>query len=51
MKENVTSTVSLKGTFEKAEEAGFTAAVVEQALKRQGVRKVKLKGRYVLEPV
>jgi hypothetical protein len=51
VQENVTSVVSLKGTYERAKEVGFNETVIDQAFQRVGIRKCKLAGRWVCEPV
>ena len=51
VRENVTTVVSLRGTYEKAEEEGFSKLVIDQAFQRLGIRKLKLAGKWVCEPV
>ena len=50
VKENVTGVVSLSGTYEKAEEAGFSKAMIDRAFQTLGIRIEKLAGRWVCEP-
>ena len=50
VKENVTTIASLKGTYEKAEEEGYSKSVIDQAFLRLGVRKTKIAGKWICEP-
>ena len=49
-KENITTIVSMRGTYEKAQEEGYSEAMIDQACQRLGIRKKKIAGRWVFEP-
>ena len=51
VKENVTTVTTLSGVVERAKEAGYVESMVDQALRRCGVRKFKRSGRWMCEPV
>jgi len=50
VKENVTAATMLSGVVERAREAGYDELMLDQALKRCGVRKVKKAGRWTCVP-
>ena len=50
VRENVTSVVSLKGTYEKAKQDGYSEDMIDEAFKRVGIVKTKTAGRLFCEP-
>jgi hypothetical protein len=50
VRENVTTVVSLKGTYEKAAKEGYGKDMVDEAFKRVGIVKEKSGGRWFCEP-